>query len=352
MSTAKTARWLDLVAYLLRHHWPVTREEVFQHVGGYDGEPESARRKFERDKDELRALGIEIETVPLRRQEGDEPASGYQLRPRGAYLPYFELTDAGATERPYRGLDRLALSAGEVGILDRATQALAQQAGTPLAQAAASARRKLAFDLPLERETVERILALPLPRHAQHSLAVLQEALVERVAVACRYYTMSRGVEGDRVIEPWGLLFQWSRWYCVGLARDRTEPRLFRVDRMRDTRKLLGTDAAFQVPDGFDVRDYAGRSPWEFGEGGPVVVAVRFGFPESRWVVNRGVGRDVSGDDSGAAVLEFQVRDTDAFLRWLLSFGRQAEIVEPAGLGESLAGLRAEVAALYADATP
>jgi predicted DNA-binding transcriptional regulator YafY len=49
-------------------------------------------------------------------------------------------------------------------------------------------------------------------------------------------------------------------------------------------------------------------------------------------------------------VIAFDVRDTDAFLRWLLPFGRQAGIEEPAAMRQSLARLRADVAAMYAGA--
>ena len=63
VTTAKTARWLDLIAYLLGHHFPVTREDIYRNVRGYLSgggkraaggavpDRESARRKFERDKD-------------------------------------------------------------------------------------------------------------------------------------------------------------------------------------------------------------------------------------------------------------------------------------------------------------
>ncbi|MHC4766976.1 MAG: helix-turn-helix transcriptional regulator, partial [Planctomycetota bacterium] len=84
MPRSKTARWLDLIAYLLQHRYPVTREQVFESVSGYLDEDsrdeatarESARRKFERDKDELRSLGISIETVELPQAAGDEPGQG------------------------------------------------------------------------------------------------------------------------------------------------------------------------------------------------------------------------------------------------------------------------------------
>ena len=76
---------------------------------------------------------------------------------------------------------------------------------------------------------------------------------------------------------------------------------------------------------------------------------VAFTFPGSRSVVNRGLGRVVSEDTKGS-VIEFDVRDEDAFLRWILSLGRKAHIIEPSALRVTLEGLRADVAALYAEA--
>ncbi len=344
----KTSRWLDLVAFLLQHRFPVTREQIFRPVGGYEGAEETGRRKFERDKDELRALGVEIETVEMPGAASDEAGTGYRLKPRHTYLPYLELLDAPAPDRTYPGLDRLALTRDELDVLDRATRALAEQRDTPFAAAAASARRKLAFDLPLSADAIERILALPIPEHARQALAVLQDAVIDRAAVACQYFTMSRQVEAERELEPWGLLFQWGRWYCVARARDRDEPRLFRVDRMRNVMRLPGSAPHFDLPDDFHVRSFAGRSPWEFGAGAITTSRVRFAFPESHWVANSGVGRLVREEPDRGGVIEFDVRDRESFVRWLLSFGRQAEIEEPAELRDSLATLRADVAAMYA----
>jgi proteasome accessory factor B len=349
VSSSKPTRWLDLVAFLLDRRYPVTREQIFAKVGGYDGEPESARRKFERDKDELRALGIDIEPVSMPAAAGDEPGTGYRLRARNAYLPYLELTDSPAPERPYAGLGRLTLTKHEFEILDRATRSLAALDNTPLAAAAASARRKLSFDLPFVAESVECVIGWPVPEHARQALAVLQESVIDHHAVSCRYYTMSRRAESVRELEPWGLMFQWGRWYCVARARDRVDARVFRVDRMRDVKRLTGPAASFDVPDDFDVRQFVDLSPWEFGSGPVSKVQVAFSYPGSRWITNRDLGRVIS-EDPHETIIEFDVRDNDAFLRWVLSFGRKARIIDPVTLRDSLEELRADVAALYAEA--
>ena len=360
MSSRKTARWLDLIAFLLTHRMPVTREQIFEHVRGYlpPGEAEresaaaadAARRAFERDKSALRALGIEIETLPIPGTAGDEPNAGYLLRSRDFYLPYLELRgarDRGA--KPYRELRTLEVSRADLQLLDRATARLAARSEFPLAAAARSARRKLEFDLPLPQADVERVLATPLSGSAAQSLAVLQRAVANRTAVTCRYYAIGRDAEETREIEPYGLFFSWGRWYCVARARDRDALRVFRVDRMREARAVRGSKARFDVPQDFSVRAYVGRPPWQLSNAAPTVVRVRFAFPESRWVQARAVGEAVEPLlDDGGAVLDFVVNDRHPFLRWLLTFRKQAEVVEPGEVRAELDALLNQVAALYA----
>ena len=351
----KAARWLDLIAYLLQHRFPVAREQIYEHVADYraslePGEtpPESLRRMFERDKDELRALGIEIETVEPSPQAGEVPVTGYRLRERSFYLPYLELVDAvRSEERPYRGLARIAVSRRDLAILDPATRRLADRTDFPLSAAAASARRKLEFDLPLSIKSVEAVLSRPLAGEGAKSLEVLQHAVAERIAVRCRYFAMGRDAEEARVIEPYGLFFNWNHWYTAARARDRNAMRVFRVDRMRDAELLSGRDASFAVPADFSIDRYVRRSPWELTEQPPTTVRVRFAFPESRWVMAQGVGKPVEQLlDDGGAILDFDVREPGPFLRWLLTFRDHVEVTSPTAIARELAALRRKVASL------
>src|SRR3954462_6839687 len=80
MASQKMLRWIDLLAALLRRRFPVTFEELTKEVMAYlviSPNKVALRRTFERDKDELRAFGIPIETVP---DSNGEPL-GYRLRP-------------------------------------------------------------------------------------------------------------------------------------------------------------------------------------------------------------------------------------------------------------------------------
>jgi proteasome accessory factor B len=61
----KIQRWIDLLAALLRRHYPATFEELIRDVPAYGGSQsqDARRRMFERDKDELRGFGVPIETM-------------------------------------------------------------------------------------------------------------------------------------------------------------------------------------------------------------------------------------------------------------------------------------------------
>ncbi len=362
---SKAARWLDLIAFLLQHRFPVTRGQIFQSVEGYglkgrdpeaipagSTELETARRKFERDKDELRALGIDVEALAFADRAADEASTGYRLRTQGIYLPYLELEDADVPpERPYPALRRVALSQQELGVLDRATQRLAQHPATPLRVAAQSARRKLAFDLPLTVQRIERVLGESGREEPNGALEVLQQAVARRIRVTCRYYSIGRDVEEERTLEPYGLFFSWGHWYCVASDAGVATPKVFRVDRFTQPRLVTGKDAVHDGPPaGFAIADYRARSAWELSDAPPEPVVVRFGFPDARWVVAQGVGdvREPYTDDGGA-VVAFSVRDRHPFLRWLLTFGDRAAVQEPEAMAAQLAALRDRVAGLYAD---
>jgi predicted DNA-binding transcriptional regulator YafY len=361
---SKAARWLDLIAFLLQHRFPVTRSEIFESVSGFgltDVDPddrrpgakahETARRMFERDKDELRALGIEIETLELAGRAADEASIGYRLRAEGVYLPYVQLEEtAQGDARAYPALRQVALSPEELDVLDRATSRVAAHPSRLLAAAARSARRKLAFDVPLTVERIERLLGESGREEPDGVLEVLQQAVARGTRVTCRYYSIGRDTTEDRRLEPYGLFFRWGHWYCVATDAGEAKPKVFRVDRIAEPRVARGRDAEHRgPPEGFDLRAYLGRSAWDLSDAAPTRAVVRFRFPEARWVVAQGVGevRERMLEDGGATI-EFAVRDPEPFLRWLLTFLDHAVILEPAELAARLAELRERVAQLYA----
>src|SRR6266702_2655869 len=353
----KTERWLNLIAFLLNRHYAVSREELLSQVADYKDDwgsasetrRESARRKFERDKSELRELGVVLETQRVTAEHTDQEVEGYVLRAKDFYLPYLEVrTVAVPRAKPYF-LPSVRIEPDEVPILRRAAERVAHLEDTSLGVAAESVVRKLSFDLPdLTWLTNERRLVEPTSPSFERQFSVVKQGLEEQRAVACRYYAIGRDKEEPRVIEPYGLMLTWGYWYCVARSRERKALRVFRIDRMSDAALLPGKDAEFDVPRTFSIAPYLNRAPWELSNEKAFVARVRIVFPHSRWVIGEGLGKVTkSVAEDGGAEFAFAVRLADPFIRWLLPFGSQAEVLAPATLKKQLAGAREALRQLY-----
>ena len=83
-------RLLNLTALLLETPRPLSAQEIRERLGAYPDELESFRRAFERDKDDLRAMGVPLEVAEV---PGVVPAvEGYRI-PKDRYY----LRDPGLT---------------------------------------------------------------------------------------------------------------------------------------------------------------------------------------------------------------------------------------------------------------
>jgi len=373
---SKTERWLNLLAFLLDRHYPASREEILSQVSDYkedwvDGDSkarETVRRKFERDKAELKELGVTLEPLKdkILANHSDQAVEAYQLKPRDFYLPYLvsplRSRRGGQGVRPF--LNEVVLGSDDLPILRRAAERIAALTDTPLGAAARSAIRKLAFDVPeLNVGSEER--AFSASGDIESQFPTLRDAVEQRRAVRCRYYTIRRDDEAERVIEPYGLMLSWGHWYCVGAHREwisrppsperragqgeRTNAlRVFRLDRMKEVTIVEGEKGEFTVPRDFRIASYLNRAPWELSDEKPVTVRVRINFPQSRWVIGERLGKVVKAvtDDAGSE-FEFEVRATDSFVRWLLPLGKQVEVLSPPSIKKQLDEARAQLRAVY-----
>jgi proteasome accessory factor B len=91
MAERKTERLMNLIFALLVSRQYLTKDQIRESIADYrESTPQAFDRKFERDKEELRELGINVETGQNDKYFSDEP--GYRIRRDEAELPDLELT--------------------------------------------------------------------------------------------------------------------------------------------------------------------------------------------------------------------------------------------------------------------
>jgi proteasome accessory factor B len=324
-------------------------------VDGDEKARASVRRKFERDKDELRDFGIPIETVPYTVGSIHEELSGYRIRKKDFYLPYLRLLEEerGGEEGPASS-PHLEIPRDQAAAAIRGLRTLANLPAFPLANAARSALRKITFDLdPQAFGDAPVLFALPeRTLRAREQLEALTDALMRRKGIAFTYHGITRDEDTQRRVHPWGLLFQHSHWYLAAWDPDREGERLFRVDRMEGVQvnRARPNTPDYEVPQRPVLEKYRKREAWELGEPDDAFTArARFRFPTSLWAERNGFGVMVEEGDGedGSALREFQVRQPNAFLRWILSLAGEADVESPPELKAGLREMAGEVAKLY-----
>lgn len=231
MTASKSERLLNLLILLLVSRNYATKDQIRNAVEDYQSSSTEAFDKmFERDKEDLRALGIPIEVGFVDAFFEDE--HGYRIK-RDA----FELPD----------IDLAPDEAAVVGLAARVWQ----HAG--LASATSDALIKLkAAGLPVDREALD--LVQPRLMAEEPSFDRMWEATVSRRPVTFAHRRSGGGQATERHLQPWGVVSAQGRWYVVGHDTDRGEPRLFRLSRVTGDVSFSGPAGSYEVPADTDVR--------------------------------------------------------------------------------------------------
>jgi predicted DNA-binding transcriptional regulator YafY len=342
----KLQRWTDLIAALLVRRLGGSFNDIAADVPAYQNAlhelpRDSVKRTFERDKDELRALGIHIETLP----SDDSEHTRYRLRPTDFYLPFLAL-DQGSPRA--RGAPAAVTLTGDD--MDLVGQAIArlQDLGDPmLADDARAAANKLAFDLPLYEHAVGDVRLLDGDDGADPKLfSLLGAALRARKVVSFTYHKPSDDSRTRREVEPYGLFFVHAHWYLAGRDRTRDAIRNFRLSRMTEAavnRKKPGSPD-YDIPASFQLREHArSRDSWELGEGDALLAEVEFEGAAGAVAAAARMGEPAGGNRR-----RFEVRRLDSFARWLMSFAGDARPVSPPELISLYERSLRDTLALYA----
>ncbi|MDQ0769091.1 putative DNA-binding transcriptional regulator YafY [Pseudarthrobacter defluvii] len=311
MSVSRTERLLNLLIALLNTRYGLHRSELRDKVyHDTSGNDVAFGRMFERDKNDLRAMGFEVETLTDLGWSEDDPATTrYRIGKESNRLPDVQLAPEEWT------------------VLLLASQLWERAA---LGTAAQSALRKL--------QASGQLAEVELPAGVQPRIKPAGQAFDDIVAamharhpVTFTYRAGSTGQEEERIVEPWGLGSRFGQWYLMGHDRNRKAMRQFRLSRLTSAVTTLSKEQ-YAPPAGFNIRAELDRLP-EL----PLrtaVVDVRQGhlLALRRRAVQDNRQQPSSGPGSGYDRLVLEYRDPEVLAEELASYGPDALAVEPAEL--------------------
>lgn len=326
-----TERLVNLIAFLLDANLPATADDIRHRVAGYDPDQsdEAFQRMFERDKEDLRELG-----VPLRVEETDDGEAAYVIDHAAYYLPPIDL------------------NAEEALALRLSATLLASDPGYPFGEEIGSVLAKLACECEASTgdlsEFTVRLAPEAVAAGERVNLGELRRAITRRKTATFDYHSLSSNASSTRTVEPYGLINSDGHWYLVAFCRRANAVRTFRLSRIVGSVHVNlehPKRADFEMPPDLDLSTYL-RKPWQVGEQ-DLEVAIRFAPHLASWA--RRVLRSAQSweeADDGSLITRLSCADEQRFVRWVLSLGPGAVILEPASVRElAAAQLHATLAA-------
>lgn len=166
----------------------------------------------------------------------------------------------------------------------------------------------------------------------------IHQAIESKREISFSYFAPNR--ESQRTAEPYYLVFQWSSWYLWGWCRMRQDFRLFKLHRMTD----LQTGNSFE-PRPVLLPDLSHENIFSY------CYPVKAVFdPKHKWRLIEECGAEsFSLLPDGKLLLTSGFPDTESIIRWIVSFGSGAELLEPFSLREKIAEFTEEIRKIYSE---
>ncbi len=188
-------------------------------------------------------------------------------------------------------------------------------------------------------ENLRKIFSINLSAAKDYSgkrgfLSQIFSAAAEQRRVEIGYQGLKDTKPLVRKVDPYKLWYRDGTVYLVGLCHLRNKIRMFAVDRIT----LLNlTDDNFLTPENFDFNEYIEHAFSVMIED-PIHVKVRFNPEIARYIEEREwhPSQKIKKYKDGSLLMELTVGGTLEIKRWILSFGSQAEVIEPEALVEEL----------------
>jgi proteasome accessory factor B len=311
-ATPATERLLNLVIALVNARTPLTRRAIRTTVVGYmDAASDDAfERMFERDKDDLRRLGVPLIVI----DSGGADDIGYRI------------------DNDQYALDPIDLTPAELAVLglaartweDKMLRADTSRALTKIAAAGDEFRAD------------DEMLAFITPRVSPigDAYGPLIDAITARRMVRFNYQAASTGEVTARRVYPYKIAARGGGWYLVGRDLDRDDLRVFRLSRLLGAVKATGEANAFDPPAFLDIDMALG----DVGRDRVALVAVLPDRASALRLRARGVpdGLSAPGVPAGRDLIHVPYSSTWLLAQEIAGLGASAVVLEPPDLRETV----------------
>jgi proteasome accessory factor B len=254
---------------------------------------------------------------------------------------------------PVTGFPSIEVSEGEITALLVAQKALAQYQGTPFERPLQSAFRKLTDGLKdrvsFSWHDLEDAISF---RSAGASVAdlemfeVVSKGVLRCVELEFEYRKLKSAGYERRQVRPYHLGCLENQWYLFAEDLERRQLRTFALPRMR---RVKLTTKGFRRPADFSITQILSGSFGVYSSGKKQRIRIQFDPFAARLVAERKwhESQRVRENKDGSIILELDLGGLEEIERWILSWGKHAQVLAPKELATRIREEATAIARLY-----
>jgi len=299
-SDAKTERLLNLTLALLASSRYIKKSELLRVIPGYEGSPETMERMFERDKDELRNIGIPIEVEQIDPLFEDE--QGYRIDPDAYQIQLPDLTSSEAL------------------LISAALQALTLE---NTSQRTRSMLSLLSQSSEEDHDYLAGRIRSYLPALPTSILENIYQSIALKKKISFDYQAETGGPFNNRTISPYGIGSRNGSWYLAGFDHSRNAVRTFNIAQILSLK---------QLEDDLSPADSSFSLERELEGSRSTIVEITFSIPQSISAALHFEGCELLNINEDRALMKIDHLHPISFFKILLSYSNDIAIISPGNL--------------------
>jgi proteasome accessory factor B len=292
VSAEKTERLINLTLGLLSSKRYLAKNEIFKNIAGYSGSPETMERMFERDKDELRSMGIEIEVGQLDPLFEDE--MGYLIKSSNIQIQPNEFTK------------------DELLLMTMAANVWKESAFSDIS------KKALMKVSSIDSEIGFNAVALSMIDDEGLNADRFQKIID---AIQSKKYIYFLYNNKNRVMEPFALKSSGGFWYLIGQEKGQSI-KVFKIIRIQSEIVIDKNSSQFEIPVDFKVDEFLKNTTSDQAQTAKLLIR------ENRVNALRSRGT-VQENSNGWDTLEINFDDLEQMIKEVLWFGDDLIVLSP-----------------------
>lgn len=307
MSAEKTERLINLTLGLLSSRRFLTKNEIFKNIAGYSGSPETMERMFERDKDELRSMGIEIEVGQLDPLFEDE--MGYLIRSSNIQIQPNDFKK------------------DELLLMTMAANVWKESVFSDISKNALMKVSSIDGEIGLNEVALSMIDDKSLNADRFHKII---EAIGSKKYISFLYNNK------NREIAPFALKSSGGFWYLIGQETAQSI-KVFKIIRIQSEIAIQNNHSQFEIPTDFNIDEFVLNATSQQRQTAKLLIREnRVHSLRSRGIVHE--------DSSGWDTLDIEFDDLSQMIKEVMWFGDDLIVLSPPELrNEVIARLKETV---------